>query len=125
MSAHEALGGYHAASRFESRTIEAFAAFDAVLTPALAREPQSVGWYADGTTPMENFARQCQYAPHTSFVNVSGLPAITIPTPAAPGERPWSVQLIGRPGGEARILQLAAQLEIARGALPRPPAYSV
>jgi len=123
MSAYEALGGYQAASRFESETIDAFAPFDAVLTPALAMEPQPTGWTADGTTPMENFARQCQYAPHTSFVNVSGLPAITIPTPAEPGERPWSVQLVGRPGGEARILQLAAQLEAARGALPYPPDF--
>lgn len=123
MGAREALGGYQAAGRFESETIEAFEAFDAVLTPALAMEPQAIGWNADGASPMENFARQCQYAPHTSFVNVSGLPAITIPAPAAPGERPWSVQLVGRPGGEARILQLAARLEVARGALPYPPGY--
>ena len=123
MGAREALGGYQAASRFESETIAAFDPFDAVLTPALATEPQAIGWNADGTSPMENFARQCQYAPHTSFVNVSGLPAITIPAPSAPGERPWSVQLVGRPGGEARILQLAAQLEAARGALAYPPGY--
>jgi amidase len=125
MSAYEALGGYQAAGRFESETIDAFAPFDAVLTPALAMEPRPIGWNADGTTPLGNFARQFQYAPHTSFVNVSGLPAITIPTPAEPGERPWSVQLVGRPGGEARILQLAAQLEAARGTLPYPPSISV
>ncbi|GGF46812.1 hypothetical protein GCM10010922_23230 [Microbacterium sorbitolivorans] len=123
MSAYEALGGYQAAGQFESETIAALAPFDAVLTPALAMDPQAIGWTADGTTPMENFARQCQYAPHTSFVNVSGLPAITIPVPAPAGERPWSVQLVGRPGGEARILQLALQLEAARGALPYPPGF--
>lgn len=120
MSAAEALGGYQAAAAFERATIEAFEWFDAVLTPALAMAPQKVGWYSDDTTPMENFARQCQYAPHTSFVNVAGLPAITVPVPARPGERPWSVQLIGRPGGEVRILQLAVRLEAARGALPWP-----
>lgn len=123
MSAYEALGGYQAAGQFESETIAALAPFDAVLTPALAMDPQAIGWTADGTTPMENLARQCQYAPHTSFVNVSGLPAITIPAPAPAGERPWSVQLVGRPGGEARILQLALQLEAARGALPYPPGF--
>lgn len=121
MGASEALGGYRAAAQFERETIEAFAPFDAVLTPALAMAPQKIGWYSDGTSPMENFARQCQYAPHTSFVNVAGLPAVTVPCPADPGERPWSVQLVGRPGGEARILQLAAELERARGALPWPP----
>ncbi|HLS93240.1 MAG TPA: amidase [Microbacterium sp.] len=121
MGAQEALGGYQAAAAFERRTIEAFAPYDAVLTPALALSPRPIGWAGEAASPLENFARQCQYAPHTSFVNVAGLPAVTVPVAAAPGERPWSVQLIGRPGGELRILQLAAQLEAARGELPRPP----
>jgi len=120
MGAREALGAYGAAAAFERQTIEAFAPFDVVITPALAKKPQPIGWFSHDTDPLENFARQCQYAPHTSFVNVSGLPAITVPTPAAPGERPWSVQIVGRPGGEARMLQVAAQLEAARGPLPRP-----
>ena len=120
MPASEAIGGFEAASAFERQTIEAFSPFDAVLTPALAMSPQPLGWFSSGTSPLENFARQCQYAPHTSFANVAGLPAITVPAPAAPGERPWSVQLVGRPGGETRILQLAAQLERARGPLPWP-----
>ncbi|WP_110588359.1 amidase [Microbacterium suaedae] len=119
MSAERVIGGYQAAAAFERRTIEAFAPFDAVLTPALAMEPQKVGWFSS-VDPEENFARQCSYAPHTSFVNVSGLPAITVPVTSEEGERPWSVQLVGRPGGEAAILQLAAQLEAARGPLPWP-----
>ncbi|MGO1838474.1 MAG: amidase [Candidatus Microbacterium stercoravium] len=120
MGAAEALGAYRAAAAFERDTITAFERFDVVVTPALAMAPQQIGWFGEAASPLENFARQCQYAPHTSFVNVSGLPAITVPMSAAAGERPWSVQLVGRPGGEARILQVAAQLEAARGALPWP-----
>ncbi|MTE23077.1 amidase [Microbacterium sp. ZXX196] len=117
LGAAELLAAQQRQAAFERRTIADFAAFDAVLTPALALPPRPVGWYA-GVTPEENFARQCSYAPHTSFVNVAGLPAITVPVG---GEgRPWSVQLVGRPGGEERILQLARQLEDARGPLPYP-----
>jgi len=120
LPAERVIGAYQAATAFERETIEAFAPYDAVLTPALARDPQPIGWFADGTDPEENFARQCRYAPHTSFVNVAGLAAITVPVTAAPGERPVSVQLIGRPGGEAAILALAAELESRRGPLPWP-----
>lgn len=121
LSAETVIGGYQAATAFERATIEAFSAYDAVLTPALAMEPQPIGWASRGTEPMENFARQCSYAPHTSFVNVAGLPAITVPVTSEPDERPWSVQLVGRPGGESAIIALAAQLERARGTLPLPP----
>jgi len=120
MGAPEALGAYRAAATFERETIAAFERFDVVVTPALAMAPQPIGWFGEAASPLENFARQCQYAPHTSFVNVSGLPAVTVPVSGATGERPWSIQLIGRPGGEARMLQVAAQLEAARGPLPWP-----
>ncbi len=122
LSAETVIGAYQAATAFERATIEAFSPYDAVLTPALAMEPQRIGWASRGTDPMENFARQCSYSPHTSFVNVAGLPAITVPVTSEPGERPWSVQLIGRPGGESAIIALAAQLERARGPLPLAPA---
>jgi len=116
------IAAYQAAAAFERATIAAFDRYDAVLTPALALAPQAVGWASEGTSPDENFERQCQYSPHTSFVNVSGLPAITVPIidPDDGGARPWSVQLVGRPGGEAAIIALAAQLERAQGPLPRP-----
>ncbi|GGH49096.1 amidase [Microbacterium album] len=113
------LAAQSAAAAFERRTVEAFAPFDAVLTPALALPPQPIGWFAPDD-PEQSFARQCQYAPYSSFVNVAGLPAITVPVTRARDGHPVSVQLIGRPGGEAAIVALAAQLERARGPLPRP-----
>lgn len=118
LSAESAVAAYQAGAAFERETIRAFSRFDAVLTPALAMDPRPIGWYGDD--PEENFARQCRYAPHTSFVNVAGLPAVTVPVTREPGERPWSVQLVGRPGGEAAILALAAELERSAGPLPRP-----
>ena len=84
--------------------------FDAVLTPALALTPRPVGWY-DPDDGERNFAQQVQFTPFTSFVNVSGLPAITVPVTETADGVPMGVQLIGRPGGEAVLFALAAQLE--------------
>ncbi|MGW9632094.1 amidase [Agromyces sp. NPDC055520] len=95
---------------FEERVIRRFASYDAVLTPALALTPRPVGWY-DADDGERNFAQQVQFTPFTSFVNVSGLPAITVPVAETATGVPMGVQLIGRPGGEATLFALAAQLE--------------
>ncbi|KAA9150149.1 amidase [Microbacterium lushaniae] len=120
LSATDLLGGLTAARVFERETIEAFAPFDAVLMPALAQSPRPVGWY-DGHDPERTFALQVEYAPYSSFVNVAGLPALTVPVASDASGHPVSVQLVGRPGGEAGLLSLAAQLERHRGPLPHPP----
>ncbi|MDQ1083391.1 MULTISPECIES: amidase [Microbacterium] len=122
LSALDLLGGLASARAFERRTIADFAAFDVVLTPALAQRPQPVGAYA-GHSPERTFAMQVEYAPYSSFVNVAGLPALTLPVTTDAAGHPVSVQLIGRPGGEATLLSLAAQLERRRGPLPHPPAW--
>ena len=122
LPADRLLGALGAARTFERDTIATFAPYDAILTPALAQSPRPIGWY-DRESAETNFAQQVQYAPHTSWVNVAGLPAITVPVLADETGRPWSVQLVGRPGGETMLLALAASLEDARGDLPRPPAW--
>ena len=48
----------------------------------------------------------------TSPVNLAGLPALALPVPAG-GPLPASVQLIGPPGGEERLLAAGAVLEQA------------
>ena len=113
--------------RFERDFIARFASFDAVLTPALAMTPRPNGWY-DHDDAERNFEQQCRYTPFTSMVNVSGLPAITVPvfqtepTADAPAGLPMGVQLIGRPGGERTLLALCAQLERKiRWRFRRPP----
>jgi amidase len=105
---------------FERSVIRQFAGFDAVLTPALAMTPRPVGWY-DAEDAERNFAQQVQYTPFTSFANVSGLPAITLPVAQTEDGLPMGVQLIGRPGGEHVLLALGAQLERRIGWQRRHP----
>ncbi|MET4159635.1 amidase [Agromyces sp. PvR057] len=107
-------------SDFERRVIARFASYDAVLTPALALTPPPVGWY-DADDGEHNFAQQVQVTPFTSFVNVAGLPAITVPVEFTESGVPMGVQLIGRPGGEATLFALAAQLERRLRRAPRHP----
>lgn len=97
-------------TKFERRVIRQLARFDAVLTPTLAMTPRPIGWY-DPDDAMRNFGQQVQYTPFTSFVNVSGLPAITLPVHVTADGLPMGVQLIGRPGREDVLLAIGAQLE--------------
>jgi len=110
LSARELSEALAALSAYERSFIRQLASFDAVLTPALAMTPRPIGWY-DQEDAERNFAQQVQYTPFTSMVNVSGLPAIVLPIQHGADGVPMGVQLIGRPGGEATLLALGAQLE--------------
>jgi amidase len=97
-------------TKYERRVIRQLSRFDAVLTPTLAMTPRPIGWY-DAEDGMRNFGQQVQYTPFTSFVNVTGLPAITLPVHVTDSGLPMGVQLIGKPGGEHVLLAIGAQLE--------------
>lgn len=110
LSARDLAQALAALSAYERSFIRQLSRFDAVLTPALALTPRPLGWY-DAVDGERNFAQQVQYTPFTSMVNVSGLPAIVLPVAETGAGLPMGVQLIGRPGGEATLLALGAQLE--------------
>ena len=120
LSARQLAEAIGALAQYERSIIRQFSGVDAVLTPALAMTPRPVGWY-DQEDGERNFAQQVQYTPYTSFVNVSGLPAITLPIGQTAEGLPMGVQLIGRPGGEATLLALGAQLERVNGWQRRHP----
>ncbi len=110
LSARELADALAVLAAFERSVIRQLSGFDAVLTPALAQTPRPIGWYDQADAEL-NFAQQVQYTPFTSFLNVSGLPAITLPVATTEDGLPMGVQLIGRPGGEHVLLALGAQLE--------------
>ncbi|WP_104181141.1 amidase [Arthrobacter sp. B0490] len=109
-TAADLVGAVEVLRQFELDSIEQYSRYDMVLTPAVAMTPRPLGWYtdADGDT---DYLRQCQYSPYTSMVNVCGLPAVTVPTLRLPDGLSMSVQLIGRPGEEAQLLAVTAQIE--------------
>ena len=59
--------------------INATAAYDVLLTPALAQPPVPVGYFTAGGDPAEDFARQKAFTPFTAIFNLTGQPAISLP----------------------------------------------
>ena len=108
-SAADLAGAVEVLRGFEEETISQFSAWDMVLTPTVAMTPRPIGWYWTGDAA-DDYALQCRYSPFTSMVNVCGLPAVTIPAYVTADGLSMGVQLIGRPGAEADLLAVAAQL---------------
>jgi aspartyl-tRNA(Asn)/glutamyl-tRNA(Gln) amidotransferase subunit A len=57
----------------------------------------------------------------TQPFDVTGQPAIAIPTGMSSEGLPLAMQIIGRPFAEVTVLQVASAYEKARGILPAPP----
>jgi amidase len=96
-----------------------FADHDLLLTPALAERPLRIGECNGlGESPLEDLARSGRFTPYTSLFNVTGQPAIAVPMGLGPDGLPSAVQLVAKPLGEDTLLQVAAQIESARGGPP-------
>ncbi|MFF7735891.1 amidase family protein [Streptomyces sp. NPDC007984] len=87
-----------------------FAEHDVLLTPALARRSPKAGpWHERGW--LSNVLANTNYSPLTPPWNLTGWPAMSVPCGTLPSGAPCAVQLVGRPGTESRLLELAGQLE--------------
>jgi amidase len=107
--------------RVAARTLAVLAPYDAVLTPTLASPPLPVGAIRDDDDPAADFEAQKRFTPYTSLWNVTGSPAVSLPTRLTPGGLPVGVMLATAPGAEATLLSLAAQVEAASPWLSRTP----
>lgn len=96
--------------------------FDLLLTPTCAEPPPPLGHFAG---PPENqvagLLRAAPFGAYTSAFNASGQPAISLPLAWSADGLPIGVQLVAATGGEALLLQVAAQLEAARPWAGRRP----
>ncbi|GAB3061428.1 amidase [Sediminivirga luteola] len=98
-----------------ARALEALAPYDAVLTPTLAQPPLEVGAIRDDEDPHADFEAQKRFSPFTSAWNVTGMPAVSIPTAVSGSGLPIGTMLAGRPGEDHALFSLAAQIETATG----------
>jgi amidase len=105
-----------------------FGGVDVLLTPALTRPPEPRGVYAQAAGPadFEAFFRRCDRT--GAFLppfNAGGQPALSLPLGWSEAGLPLGLQLVGPRGAEARLLQLAADLERAQPWSGRRPAVHV
>ena len=96
-----------------------FAEYDLLLTPALAERPLAIGECNGlGERPLDDLTRSGYFTPYTALFNVTGQPAVALPVGVGPDGLPTAVQLVAKPLGEDTLLQVAAQMERARGPYP-------
>jgi amidase len=116
----DATGRLESVSR---KLVLALDPYDAIVTPSLARRPLAIGeLHGCGPEPWEHYRRSGPFTPYSGVVNITGLPAVSLPLYHGDDGLPTGVQLIGRPISEDVLLALAAQLEAALPWADRRPA---
>jgi Asp-tRNA(Asn)/Glu-tRNA(Gln) amidotransferase A subunit family amidase len=97
---------------------ESHAGFDVLLLPVLSEPPALLGRWAMSNPDFMDYRLGPEglihYSPFTPLANMTGQPAISLPLAMSTKGLPIGVQLVGRFGADALLLQLAAQLELAR-----------
>ncbi|MEU1735010.1 amidase family protein [Streptosporangium sp. NPDC020145] len=97
-----------------------FGKADVLITPTLAASPPPAErWGRRGL--LDNTRVNLTYAPATGAWNMAGWPAMSVPYGWHSTGMPIGVQLVAPPGGEARLLGLAQQLEAAHPWLRHAP----
>lgn len=100
--------------RARRRTAQLFGTYDVVLTPTMADETPQIG-YLDPTADYQQIIdRLIDWASFTPLQNVTGEPAISLPLAQAANGMPVGMMLSADIGREARLLELAYELEEAQ-----------
>jgi amidase len=90
--------------------------FDVLLTPSTAAPAPKIGYLTSTPEePLRAFMRAAPYGAFTFPFNMSGQPAISLPTHWTTDDVPVGTQLVAAYGREDLLLRLAAQIE---GAAP-------
>ncbi|MGB3066934.1 MAG: amidase [Ottowia sp.] len=91
-----------------------FQTVDVLLTPTLASPPLPLGALSTQALTLNEFQQAASaFCPFTGAFNATGQPAISLPLHWTAEGLPLGVQLVGRFGEDATLLQLAAEIERA------------
>ena len=89
--------------------------YDLLLTPVLADVTPPLGYLSD---PLDGARRIADLAAFVNQANVTGQPAISLPTALDPNGLPLGVQLHAGHGNEQLLLAIAQQIADAGGLIP-------
>jgi amidase len=93
---------------------------DVLMTPMFTKRPISIGTY-EGRGALWSFNGYSRWVPYCAPFNHTGQPAASVPAGFTDDGFPLAVQLVARPGDEATLVSLAAQIEAARPWADRVP----
>ncbi|MFM7616882.1 MAG: amidase [Actinomycetes bacterium] len=114
----QALREVHAWTR---RMLAWWEDFDILLTPTLAEVPPMLGDLARPDDPGTAVGRATPFVAYCAPFNVTGQPAISVPTAMSPEGLPVGVQAVAGAWREDRCLAIAGQLERAMPWADRRP----
>ena len=112
-----------AEERVSTRIQSIFDDVDVVITPGTGSGPSRIGAYRRRGA-VSTLLLVAQQVPYFPVWNLTGQPAAVVPWDLDGDGLPLSVQLVGRPYGEATLLSLGAQIERARPWVNRRPPVS-
>jgi amidase len=105
------------------RVNQLFDSFDVLVTPVMADTAVPIRRW-EGQGALRTVLGMSRFYPYCVPWNLIGNPAMSVPVGFADDGMPLAVQIIGRPGDEATLLSLAAQLEAERPWADRLPPVS-
>ncbi|NYI77670.1 amidase [Nocardioides panzhihuensis] len=110
MTGPDVLLMHAALARFASDFLAGLDDFDVALTPTTSGPPVPLGHFeADGIERVNE--RMLAWSCYTPWANLTGQPAVSLPSHLDDDGLPYSVQLVGRIRQDATLVSLAAQLE--------------
>jgi amidase len=103
-----------------------FETYDAWVTPTLARRPMPLGVLNRSYGGAAEWWRfDCSFNAWNPIANITGQPAMSLPLHGTKDGVPIGTLVFGRPGDEATLFRLAAQLEAERPWADRvPPVFA-
>jgi len=90
---------------------------DVLATPTCMAAPLKIAEAREGKLGLAQLIR------HTAPFNLTGQPALAIPTGIGADRAPLAMQIVGRPFDEPSVLRVGDAYERARGA-PPPPEFN-
>ncbi len=86
---------------------------DVLLTPVLSRHAVPIGYLSHSRPPADVVADMMRLVAYTPVQNMAGAAAMSVPIMTATNGLPLGMHFAGRRGDDARLLDLAFQLEAA------------
>jgi amidase len=91
-----------------------FDQYDVLLSPVLSHEPPPIGYLGPDVDFHTHLLRLLPFVGYTVFQNISGAPAISLPSGTSANGLPIGMQFAAKHGRDRRLLELALQIEEAR-----------